>query len=869
MAAARVQDDDWINGGHRWLMDTDTAWRSTKIDQRVEALLMLPEHLSKTPTPTVLKSAFLKLSEYWRSCTNDIRVILARVICKCARHIASIGDSDEIIRRIIIVVGSNDPCARSLSLLVLGHLSFAIRDRSEIHIRVFKELERTTSREIAAGAYAVDRIWSTQKKITSLGHLNILGELIRHAEVLDDEGNLSLRLAHVLRNSDQDFHQAVNALDMCTALSNQSCTPISIESRSAALQRTIAVLSMQFPAFLPKQIGSMVSVLQNDQSNESQVLDVLGNLLILSKKHSHHFQSIHLSAIADTLLRSCKSRVMARALELSSCILKYLSADHTLFSEAIDLYGLEAKIVLVLNSIVLAESVLPEYASALLDISQLALIVYNFSSSLTKKQPFESTSFDLAKRILTISTSIPTITVQFRKLIGSVWNLCEIVNAENRHQILDEMIKNKNALIVLASVWSHRSEKHSTLSLSSTISSSLDYSMCQNIDPKHMLRLVCVLLSCQSPFDSAQLSSTRQLISTTISIWRSSPGGCWWIFKLIQELLVSGMASSEVIRIDDMLDMIDSPLVLGWIKTIWHMGNANMVLESFSNGGSVVSIKSARLSFEEALTQLYLLDSLGLSRKFQIAYIQLHIKLLRLVQRVRDLWLYLDLKAQGTTIIVSQSLADSCSSHANGSQGFYVGFATQLRKMRVGQVASFVGRQIDQLLKTLDLAPKPSTLESILSVVFALRPTPRFFFNSKTQLQFKLHVTPLPKAGHSLVLRRKTVLVLQLEGFASFESETRHTSAAISDHCRMDARFTVTAHSQNGAQVAQTTTICHIKQPAGYFSTSCSLKTDMLPERFHVSVSSRLESSISADNSILKSWRVADPVRIGIRLVKE
>ncbi|KAH6567064.1 hypothetical protein BASA60_009192 [Batrachochytrium salamandrivorans] len=824
MAAARVQDDDWINGGHRWLMDTDTAWRSTKIDQRVEALLMLPEHLSKTPTPTVLKSAFLKLSEYWRSCTNDIRVILARVICKCARHIASIGDSDEIIRRIIIVVGSNDPCARSLSLLVLGHLSFAIRDRSEIHIRVFKELERTTSREIAAGAYAVDRIWSTQKKITSLGHLNILGELIRHAEVLDDEGNLSLRLAHVLRNSDQDFHQAVNALDMCTALSNQSCTPISIESRSAALQRTIAVLSMQFPAFLPKQIGSMVSVLQNDQSNESQVLDVLGNLLILSKKHSHHFQSIHLSAIADTLLRSCKSRVMARALELSSCILKYLSADHTLFSEAIDSYGLEAKIVLVLNSIVLAESLLPEYASALLDISQLALIVYNFSSSLTKKQPFESTSFDLAKRILTISTSIPTITVQFRKLIGSVWNLCEIVNAENRHQILDEMIKNKNALIVLASVWSHRSEKHSTLSLSSTISSSLDYSMCQNIDPKHML---------------------------------------------IQELLVSGMASSEVIRIDDMLDMIDSPLVLGWIKTIWHMGNANMVLESFSNGGSVVSIKSARLSFEEALTQLYLLDSLGLSRKFQIAYIQLHIKLLRLVQRVRDLWLYLDLKAQGTTIIVSQSLADSCSSHANGSQGFYVGFATQLRKMRVGQVASFVGRQIDQLLTTLDLAPKSSTLESILSVVFALRPTPRFFFNSKTQLQFKLHVTPLPKAGHSLVLRRKTVLVLQLEGFASFESETRHTSAAISDHCRMDARFTVTAHSQNGAQVAQTTTICHIKQPAGYFSTSCSLKTDMLPERFHVSVSSRLESSISADNSILKSWRVADPVRIGIRLVKE
>ncbi|KAJ1342948.1 hypothetical protein BSLG_002455 [Batrachochytrium salamandrivorans] len=835
MAAARVQDDDWINGGHRWLMDTDTAWRSTKIDQRVEALLMLPEHLSKTPTPTVLKSGAIDCVYSYHYSTNDIRVILARVICKCARHIASIGDSDEIIRRIIIVVGSNDPCARSLSL-------------------VFKELERTTSREIAAGAYAVDRIWSTQKKITSLGHLNILGELIRHAEVLDDEGNLSLRLAHVLRNSDQDFHQAVNALDMCTALSNQSCTPISIESRSAALQRTIAVLSMQFPAFLPKQIGSMVSVLQNDQSNESQVLDVLGNLLILSKKHSHHFQSIHLSAIADTLLRSCKSRVMARALELSSCILKYLSADHTLFSEAIDLYGLEAKIVLVLNSIVLAESVLPEYASALLDISQLALIVYNFSSSLTKKQPFESTSFDLAKRILTISTSIPTITVQFRKLIGSVWNLCEIVNAENRHQILDEMIKNKNALIVLASVWSHRSEKHSTLSLSSTISSSLDYSMCQNIDPKHM------------------------------------------------ELLVSGMASSEVIRIDDMLDMIDSPLVLGWIKTIWHMGNANMVLESFSNGGSVVSIKSARLSFEEALTQLYLLDSLGLSRKFQIAYIQLHIKLLRLVQRVRDLWLYLDLKAQGTTMCDSDLQAEVVSSLCNlvgqwqalpenffgmdneSEQAFLshwqilvhptlmghkasMCFATQLRKMRVGQVASFVGRQIDQLLKTLDLAPKPSTLESILSVVFALRPTPRFFFNSKTQLQFKLHVTPLPKAGHSLVLRRKTVLVLQLEGFASLNRKL--DTPAISDHCRMDARFTVTAHSQNGAQVAQTTTICHIKQPAGYFSTSCSLKTDMLPERFHVSVSSRLESSISADNSILKSWRVADPVRIGIRLVKE
>ncbi|OAJ42883.1 hypothetical protein BDEG_26277 [Batrachochytrium dendrobatidis JEL423] len=137
--------------------------------------------------------------------------------------------------------------------------------------------------------------------------------------------------------------------------------------------------------------------------------------------------------------------------------------------------------------------------------------------------------------------------------------------------------------------------------------------------------------------------------------------------------------------------------------------------------------------------------------------------------------------------------------------------------------------------------------------MFFLRPTPKFFFNSLQPLEFKLQVTPLPKSGHSLALRRKTIFVLQLEGFASLKHDLDYSSAV----------------SQTGMQVAHTVAICHIKQPAGYFATSCSLSTDDLPERFQVFVNSMLESIDVKESPMKKSWRIADPVCIPVRLINE
>ncbi|KAJ8322740.1 Integrator complex subunit 7 [Batrachochytrium dendrobatidis] len=907
-----AQDNDWLGGGQRWLLDTDTAWRSTKVDLRVEALLMLPVHLAQSPLPTVLKSAFLKLSEYWRSCTNDMRVVLAMIICKCARHISCIDDTDDIIRRILGVVGSNDPLARSLSLLVLGHLSYAIRNRSEVQDRVLKELARPTPREIAAGVSAVDRIWSVKTKTVSVASLSILGESIRYAQGLDDQGNLSLRLAHIFRNCDQDFHQAITALKICTSLSIDPCISTSLSAQSAALRRTITVLSIQFPAFLPNHINNLVNMLHQGNPHNDLIMDVLGNILILSKAHSHHFEAHHLPIIANIMLFSFKTGSPLRMCKITARILKFLSLGEMLFLDAIQTHALAKPISAAMVAMASSNIIYSHVTSALLDLTSLASSIFKGLVNLKDKKEFEQVAFNLASRIIIICGKSENDHTQLYPYISSVWNLYSILQPDHKTFVFVQVAELKHALDVLAAIWTHDFDQSSIVEFSKLILDYLKKSSFQQTRPKHMLRLVQVLWAYQDLLDVDRLSETSKVLESIMLWLRLQKGGCWWIVNIIQLQLIEGVTVSGVEAVEGMMNQIDVPVVVCWLKMLQHFAHAVSTL-GHHHTDQLSNIKSARLSLEEALVQLHLAGSLGVSRTFQIAYIQLLLQLLYLLPRIMQLWVFANQPFQKNGICESgifakiqsdayalaeqwkalsrdyfcmdrnseniiafyrtivQALADSCSLHTNGPENFHSSLVSRLYQLREVHEQSSIGKKINRFLARLQAVPVNNSVSAALNSMFFLRPTPKFFFNSLQPLEFKLQVTPLPKSGHSLALRRKTIFVLQLEGFASLKHDLDYSSdgALMYNKKRMNVCFTITAVSQTGMQVAHTVAICHIKQPAGYFATSCSLSTDDLPERFQVFVNSMLESIDVKESPMKKSWRIADPVCIPVRLINE
>ncbi|KAI8926675.1 hypothetical protein BC831DRAFT_218168 [Entophlyctis helioformis] len=139
------------------------------------------------------------------------------------------------------------------------------------------------------------------------------------------------------------------------------------------------------------------------------------------------------------------------------------------------------------------------------------------------------------------------------------------------------------------------------------------------------------------------------------------------------------------------------------------------------------------------------------------------------------------------------------------------------------------------------------------------RPVPRYFFVSRGPVPFKIKVSPLPKANHDLVLRRKTLLVLQFEGYVgagtaksagmegaaasatngaqgsasrrAVRMQPRHAMSRGTAPMRLSFNIKAVAPDTH-AVISQSSVSCSIQPSTGYFTGTCPLATDTLPTKF-------------------------------------
>ncbi|KAI8926674.1 hypothetical protein BC831DRAFT_218130 [Entophlyctis helioformis] len=646
-----------------------------RTDLRVEGLVQLATLLDQSPSPAVVNSAFVKLFDYWRSCTgNAMRPILALVIRKCARHAESIvAGRDEVVRRILAVLDSNDPCARSLTLLVVGHLAPVFRDKPDAQYTVYRELKSKSASELAAATYAVDRLWPVRRSQSSLQSLDTIVAAIRLAEQLDDQGHLALRLSNVLRNSDHEYTIAVKAFHSCTMLLNRSKSDNSADAavRSVSLQKTLASLAQKFPAFLPRVIAQSLSMLRtslhttaappsatmedahlhNDKQIDgiyAQSIGAIDSLLGIAHTHPHFFQPLDVVSVADLLLGWTGQKDqhdrhsqqpphdgLVRMQAKTSRLLSRLAAHPFLLIDAVRKHGLADRIAAFYAGIASLIR-LTLQASIVLDVAKTALAAVRIEPEcLEQAQANIHWSLDrIFRKLAVLDTSADQDA--FSRLVYAYWCMCQTQMQGVCIESLKALLTNHKAVFVIGKIWSQSTDPDSDLSfvpdlLARFIDSDLDV-----FEPRQMMPLLQTMLCTAGVSNAAQIATIEIKLSSAVQAWLSVPGGCWWIFELVKEQLVSGIVVPSSSLFDLMLPMIDAPNVVAWLTATKYMGQASISLSQCRSrlGQFAAELQKAVTALESAASQLRLCSSLGMPRPFQLAFIGLLIALLAIMRRI-------------------------------------------------------------------------------------------------------------------------------------------------------------------------------------------------------------------------------------------
>ncbi|KAJ2781671.1 hypothetical protein H4R18_002724 [Coemansia javaensis] len=144
---------DWA---FRRLFQLESECRSPTPAVQVEAIGKFPKLLDQFPFPTLVGSAFLKLGDLFRSSQNALRHHIAQVFEASQHHLAQVTHTEELLKRILVVLYSNDPIARVLALRLVGNASSVFAGFPEAQHGILLRYQSSHPLEIAAAVQTTE-----------------------------------------------------------------------------------------------------------------------------------------------------------------------------------------------------------------------------------------------------------------------------------------------------------------------------------------------------------------------------------------------------------------------------------------------------------------------------------------------------------------------------------------------------------------------------------------------------------------------------------------------------------------------------------------------------------------------------------------
>ncbi|XP_030372350.1 integrator complex subunit 7 [Scaptodrosophila lebanonensis] len=237
------------------LMELDKGLRSHKQGIQCEAIVRFPRLFEKYPFPILINSSFIKLSEFFVSGSNLLRFWVLRVCQQSENHLDKILSIDSFVRRIFMVMHSNDPVARALLLRTLGAVSRVIPEKQQVHHAIRRALDSHDTVEVEAAIYA-SSCFAAQSRSFAISMCAKISDMIESLQV---PVPMKLLLIPVLRHMHHDANTAALVSKLCLEL----LPKYPAQSFVVAIINTLTQLSARTLVGVPAQLDVLLDFMQD------------------------------------------------------------------------------------------------------------------------------------------------------------------------------------------------------------------------------------------------------------------------------------------------------------------------------------------------------------------------------------------------------------------------------------------------------------------------------------------------------------------------------------------------------------------------------------------------------------------------------
>ncbi|CDS03704.1 hypothetical protein LRAMOSA01105 [Lichtheimia ramosa] len=272
-----------LSKGHRALLDLEGRFNAKSHGvvlgiqgSQIEALASCIDIFDQFPYPVIINAAILKLADWFRLSNNVIKFYVYRVFKQAAKqHLNKVLNVDETVKRVMPVLGSNDPIARAITLRILGCMSMIIADKLDVHHAILQRLESATDRpELEAAIWAADRICAVSLRFAPF--------ILPRIEAKLDDTTVSLhtklRLVKLYRHMHQDMSMTRRARESCT---NLLANPDLDERLTITTLRTLSMLLKEAVFDRKQQMERLFDYALNDP-RENVSIEALDDLVLLA-----------------------------------------------------------------------------------------------------------------------------------------------------------------------------------------------------------------------------------------------------------------------------------------------------------------------------------------------------------------------------------------------------------------------------------------------------------------------------------------------------------------------------------------------------------------------------------------------------------
>jgi len=266
-------------GANAALTELEKGLRSTKVGEQAEAIVRFPNLFSQYPFPILINSGMLKLAELFRQGSNFLKMCVLRVCQQSSIHLDKVTSVDELVRRIITVINSNDPVARALTLRVLGAIAAIIPERKAVHHKVRCSLDSQDQVELYAAIYAANKFAARSKTFST----DICPKLLAMIQGPTTSLPVKLKLLPIFQHMHHSATTTAQVRSACLSMlpsyPGQSFLLVSL--------RTLTSLAVHTLVDIPNQVTLLLDHLSRDPRQEVR-LALISDLSLLAKKETAH-----------------------------------------------------------------------------------------------------------------------------------------------------------------------------------------------------------------------------------------------------------------------------------------------------------------------------------------------------------------------------------------------------------------------------------------------------------------------------------------------------------------------------------------------------------------------------------------------------